>query len=110
MENVYCLFEGRHELPSNKGAICSSFDFTTFKVERSSLWEEAVASDDVTIIVTGLTPALTEFIRAWVNNHVTHDYSAHVGGCWYGWGVIQGRLSLMHYNNESKDYVVQRMF
>ena len=64
---VVSLFDSRHPLPPNQGAICSGFDFINQKAIRTELWQQAV--DHVNngsvlyLYVTGLTPALTEFTR-----------------------------------------------
>mgnify|MGYP003527289480 FL=1 len=61
---TYCLFEGRHELPQNSGAIFSAFDFMNF-APIPNVWmyedfmQQIKAGEVVRLIVTGLTPALT---------------------------------------------------
>ena len=97
---TYTLFEGRHELPSNEGAIFSSFDFDTKKgVETPLYWEAMSASikGGIKLIVTGLTPALTQFLRSVklsaVNSHDCNeedDTSANV--------------TLLHYDRETNSY------
>jgi len=60
---TYSLFAGRHELPTNLGPICESFDFANRRANKSDLYDEAVAyNGTVKLYVTGLTPALTEFL------------------------------------------------
>lgn len=96
---TYCLFAGRHELPENLGAICNGFNFETFQVEKSPLWKEAVVCPNCEIIVTGLTAALTQFISAWVNVNIRDNYASS-----------EKSLTLLHYNNETKGYVMQQVF
>lgn len=108
---TYCLFAGRHELPANEGAICDSFNFESFTVNKSQLWDVAVKSDDVRLYVTGLTPALTQFIKEWVKHHLDHDHSlSTMSGKMGGDGVIRGSLVLLHFNNQTSTYVEQRLF
>jgi hypothetical protein len=95
---TYCLFN-RHELPANLGAICEGFDFQTFEVKKSPFWKDAVLAENCEIIVTGLTPALTQFISAWVNVHIRDNYESS-----------EKSLTLLHYNAETKAYVSQQMF
>jgi hypothetical protein len=93
MENIktYCLFEGRHELPSNLGPICSSFDFEAKEPVRTELWDEATTHDGtVKLYVTGLTPALTQFLSdrvadsSWMANARTflYHYDSATGEYW----------------------------
>lgn len=58
----YALFEGRHQLPENEGAICQSFDFVSKSVVKTELWDKAIDDKECMLLVTGLTPALTQFI------------------------------------------------
>ena len=88
-ENTFCLFDGRHKLPSNLGAIAISFNFERFVTEKSELWNEALKTD-CKILVTGLTPALTEFISE----------KAKTGT----------KLVLLHFNNAINDYFEQKIF
>jgi hypothetical protein len=93
---TYCLFEGRHELPENEGALFLEFDFETFRGIKTNNYFEALKEiargQQVTVLVTGLTPALTEFISD----------AIHVN-------VNQGSLILLHYNSEKKKYQPQRV-
>lgn len=60
---TFSLFSGRHELPENLGPICESFDFVNKQANKSDLYNEAVTyNGTVKLYVTGLTPALTEFL------------------------------------------------
>ena len=101
---TFCLFEGRHELPTNEGAICSSFDFTTKQVVKSSLWKEAVNEPSCKLLVTGLTPALTEFISEWCDKHTYNrgDVYAQQDSCW-------ATLILLHFDSQSGEYWEQRV-
>jgi hypothetical protein len=96
---TYCLFAGRHELPANEGQICESFDFTTKKVVKTKLWLKAVQNfcdgEDVSILVTGLTPALTEFISHLLNLP-PEDFK-------------KGSLVLLHYDSSNSTYWEQRV-
>lgn len=64
--NYYCLFQGRHQLPPNEGALFASFDFSTFTGVKTPLYKAALEDLrkglEVLVYVTGLTPALTEFL------------------------------------------------
>ena len=90
---IYTLFQGRHELPANLGAIRTDFNFTTKKVVKSEHWVSALTElyngEIVYLIVTGLTPALTEFLSVIDKN---------------------ARLILLHYHNATKEYWQQPMF
>ena len=93
--NIFSLFTGRHPLPENKGAICSDFDFDRFRAVRSSLWSEALHKlkdgQEVRLIVTGLTPALTEFLSEAFKENAS------------------GKLILLHYNSSTQQYVEQEV-
>jgi hypothetical protein len=86
---TYSLFSGRHELPENEGALFNSFDFVSFKGNKTELYnkakEELRNEKEVSLIVTGLTPALTEFLSETKN--------------------LKGKLFLLHFNAETKTYV-----
>lgn len=110
MENqtkTFCLFN-RHELPENLGAICNDFNFETFAAEKSPLWEQAANTENCEIIVTGLTPALTEFISEWAKRNI------YVGQIEYGGETLphieNNKLVLLHYNNKTNSYVRQAIF
>jgi|AACY02.16.fsa_nt_gi hypothetical protein len=99
---VYSLFSGRHKLPENNGALFSDFDFNTFKGVETENYNKAIETlnngGTVAVIVTGLTPALTQFIaHAFrVRNESPHRSNA--------------TLSLQHYDRESGDYKPQNIF
>ena len=103
---TFCLFEGRHELPTNEGAICTSFDFATKKVVKSDLWQEAIKEIDCKIIVTGLTPALTEFISEWSNNWTYNRGDMFAQQDFYG-GFAN--LVLLHFDSQSGEYWEQKI-
>ena len=102
---TYCLFEGRHELPKNEGAICTSFDFATKKVVKSSLWLEAVNEFHCKIIVTGLTPALTEFISDWCNQWTYNRGDVYAQQDALGFA----KLILLHFDSQSGEYWEQQI-
>ena len=94
----FSLFEGRHELPVNEGAVCSGFDFAKFKSERTDNWQKLLVAideewEDVLLIVTGLTPALTELLGE--IGQMSHR-KAH--------------FFLLHYNAATSSYVKQLVF
>ena len=88
MDKIYCLFEARHQLPSNEGALCQDFDWSSLSTLRTNFWYEATAllaeGQTIRVIVTGLTPALTEFIS----------------DC----RCKKGQLILLHYDREADCY------
>ena len=96
----FCLFEGRHDLPENEGAIVASFDFDTHRCVRTPLWDKALTclrnGDIVKLIVTGLTPALIEFI-----SNVFQFGEVNFGRS--GKQYINN-LILLHYDSNTKEY------
>ena len=93
-----CLFDGRHDLPENAGAIIQSFDFETMKPEYSELFNEQIfplffskEKFCVELYVTGLTPALTDVIRE------------------FAMAECLNSLVLLHFNHATSDYVKQYM-
>lgn len=97
-EVKYSLFEGRHKLPDNEGALFSDFNFVSFEGVKTEKYHLAllnlVKGIKVVLYVTGLTPALTEFIKDAFDNKA-EGY---------------GSLVLMHYNSKTEKYIKQRMF
>ncbi len=95
MEIKYSLFKGRHELPKNKGALFSDFNFKSFEGVKTENYHiallELIQGNEVILYVTGLTPALTEFLK----------------DAFKFYGVGFGSLVLMHYNSESGKYIKQ---
>lgn len=114
----FSLFEGRHELPANEGALCSAFDFESFSAVKTDLWSAALESlkkgQDITLYVTGLTPALTEFLG---EARALYEELSFINGmdCAYselGHYVdsvpIMGSLYLAHYNRDCGEYIMQK--
>jgi hypothetical protein len=87
IENMYSLFEGRHELPFNKGAIFSSFSFDKREGVKTSLYNELLNEGGM-LIVTGLTPALTEFLSEFSNSV----------------NFKKNKLTLLHFDSNTKTY------
>jgi hypothetical protein len=87
---TYCLFEGRHEVPTNEGAIYEAFDFTAKAGIATQHWTDAIQhlanGGIVHLYVTGLTPALTEFLSYVKENFIAVD------------------LVLLHHDRESNGY------
>lgn len=111
---IYSLFEGRHDLPQNLGAICTSFDFTTKEVVKSQFWDEAVKTPKLTLIVTGLTPALTEFIFARMKHILAKEYMRAEDAYMYSVESYEHaqcsyETTLLHYDNTSKEYWEQKV-
>jgi hypothetical protein len=99
----YVLLDSRHEsVPVNRGPICEAYDFMNWRVIRTDLWSESLSAiysrEDVELIVTGLTQALTEYLQAYTQMVITHMY---LKGDIYGWG----KLTLLHYDKDSKLYI-----
>ena len=92
MKSLFCLFKGRHPLPKNKGELFQSFDFNTFKGVPTSYYAMALNSlsqhKTVNILVTGMTPALTQFLSDAVR-------------------IQKGDVILWHFNSNTKQYETQ---
>ncbi|MDR1101000.1 MAG: hypothetical protein LBL34_01365 [Clostridiales bacterium] len=91
-EQVYCLFEGRHELPQNNGvvfnAVVNPADIAGIEAQASDF--VAKLGDDVdgiTVYVTGLTVGTVSLIKACANKGVG--------------------LTLLHYNAATGEYMPQ---
>lgn len=90
---VLALFAGRHELPAHDYVIYSSFDFERKRaIETPEFGEfvmKATMADfaDVRVIVTGLTPALIQFLKTYKNH---------------------SSITLLHYDIVSKEYWEQK--
>jgi hypothetical protein len=110
MTQTFSLFQDRHELPVNLGAICEGFNFKTFTAEKTPLWQKAVHSKDCEIYTTGLTPtpALTEFVSEWVKENLYVEEGEYSGEK-YSF-IRENKLCLLHYNNVTKQYVRQVLF
>lgn len=91
--NVYSLFDNRHTLPDNSGSLFSDFDFKTFKGVKTELYYEALKKlqngETIYIYVTGLTPAITEFLFDAIRI------------------VDKPKIVLLHYNKEINEYIPQ---
>ena len=103
---VFCLFEGRHPLPPNEGPLYYDFDFVEMKawcrkvVTALNAFENG---EQVAVIVTGLTPALTKFIS------VAYKHAA-----WIDTNPLEikftGTLILLHWNKRKQEYFEQIIF
>ena len=83
------LIEGRHEMPVDE------YVFETLPMEGSLAdkipqlkelaeeWIESKGNTKIDLYVTGMTPVLTAFLRAWGN---------------------KSRLTLLHFDNSTKEY------
>jgi hypothetical protein len=93
---TYCLFSGRHKLPENQGPLFLEFDFKEFRGVKTSQYFDAIqkigSGEIVEVIVTGLTPALTEFIA----DMITFNK--------------EGSLNLLHYTSQTESYNRQKVF
>jgi hypothetical protein len=104
---IYSLFTGRHDLPDNSGAICESFDFTTNKAIKTPLWNE-LKENGGKLIVTGLTPALTEFLSDYTSfNYVPVDDVYHNARD-FDADYNHAGLILLHYDKNSNSYWEQK--
>lgn len=113
---TYALFEGRpdHELPPHMGALCLGFDFSAKKVERSPKWNEAILAGhesevpvEVRVIVTGLTPAMAEFMAAFIGTYTVQIWDWYMKPQYHQQPVS---LVLMHWDRETKTYWDQVVF
>ena len=104
MNKTYCLFSDRHDLPLNEGSICLSFNFSTLTVIKNDSNWNALLNEGGKLMVTGLTPALIEFLIAWKNKWYFHTCDLYA--------EYQGqdcpKLLLLHYNNVTKEYWEQK--
>ena len=101
---TYSLFGDRHDLPSNEGSIGLSFNFNTFTVIKNDSNWNSLLNEGGYLIVTGLTPALIEFLIAWKKKWFMHTADMYA--------QYQGEdcplLILLHYNNVTKEYWEQK--
>lgn len=86
---TYCLFDGRHDMPENSGALFSEVAFDTFECTRTEKYEEAMQSGEFRLYCTGLTAAALTLL---------HDAMKR--------GVS---IHFLHYNRETGDYVEQAL-
>lgn len=104
---TYSLFSGRHELPENQGAICQAFDFDSKTVIKTELWDKALQDQSCRLYVTGLTPALTQFIAEYKERN-TMAYSGISAG--YPMGICMcPSITLLHYDNATGAYWEQKV-
>lgn len=90
--NTWCLFEGHHQLPQNRGPLFGASE-NPLSPERAEGFMQALATfasgEVVRLYVTGATFALTEF----------------VGTCFQALGAgAQGSLVLLHFNRDTGGY------
>lgn len=123
MEKIFVLFTARHDVPINEGALCESFDFTVFEAIKTANWQIALNSmrngSTIKVIVTGLTPTITEFITnaikwcsystcdAWEAEYVSQALEPKAVNCPVKYN---GHLILMHFNKDTSSYVEQSIF
>jgi hypothetical protein len=101
---IFSLFQDRHDLPSNDGSICLSFNFSTLTVVKNDDNWNALLNEGGKLLVTGLTPALIEFLIVWKNKWYFH--TADLYAEWQSDDCP--RLILLHYNNVTKEYWEQK--
>jgi|SRR6056300_80270 hypothetical protein len=89
---------GRHDIEGVEkyiyaGQVDAPLDFKTHQNAAVSFLTECVEQDihQINLYITGLTPVLTAFLKAWINT-----------GCIVG-------LTLYHYNRETNSYIAQEM-
>jgi hypothetical protein len=107
------LFD-RHSLPENDGAICTGFDFESFSAVKSPLWDTCIDyltefennydHRELEVIVTGLTPALTQFLAELTQKFMEKTYE----GVWLA--GYSRKLKLLHFNAVTSQYVTQEFF
>lgn len=101
---AFALFADRHELPPNRGGLYTGFDWRKRRAIRNPTAYTAALDElrhgrDVRLYVTGLTPALTEFVRVAVRLRLD----------WSTIGRRTGGLILLHYNRDERTYFEQRI-
>ncbi len=98
------LFAGRHELPDNEGPLYTGWDFKTQLGEKSPLVASALETlfdgIDVNVYVTGLTPALSEFL----------SLAFAAGVATLGQFRTVGKLTLLHFDRDTNGYWSQRIW
>ena len=97
-KKYYSLFEGRHELPENEGAVFSEFDFETFtpKFTEVGCWVIAGRNTEHNVYVTGLTPALCFLIEKFVEINKFQK--------------LNSKLVLWHYDRDTNSYRISGVF
>jgi hypothetical protein len=102
----YALFAARHPLPANEGALCLDFNFGMGHMVKSPLWETAMSDPNCRVYVTGLTPALTEFIGEFFRHQIQVITASGMGDYW----EPTASLTLLHFDRESGTYWEQKIF
>lgn len=71
--SVRCLFAGRHPIPTDPDPLYRDWDFAiqtgVLAPGHHDFCERALGSEPTHVVVTGLTPALTEFVFSWVQTN-----------------------------------------
>ena len=109
----YSLFAARHEMPENSGPLFEYYDFNRFSGEKNAgcwfgaLEEITKTGGCVLLYVTGLTPALTEFLAAVASEdrggtlclmHWDKEASQYRPQVFCGNLVVSNSLSVIHYH------------
>ncbi len=82
----FVLFAGRHDMPDNEGAVFQSFSFEKMEgVYEKNFTEYMKTTNEVTIYVTGLTPAVIQVCRDYKNK----------------------KIIFLHFNRDEGNYVEQ---
>lgn len=118
-----CLFEGRHTLPGNQGPLFSGVDFKKMEGIKTPLYDRVLSllrdpygENEVRIYVTGFTPALVQLLaeyaqegqNCWLNAYDAGNVQDELENVPYAKGTFSNKLILLHYNNETGDYVERR--
>lgn len=90
--STYCLFTGRHELPVNEGPIFESWDFQNNLGKPTKNYFKLLEQGGE-LLVTGLTPALTDFLSTYVEMWRQEKDAP--------------KLTLRHYDTQSGKYWAQ---
>lgn len=92
----YSLFDGRHDLPDNEGAICDGFNFETFSpvytAKKTGMMNKFSDGKKIELLVTGLTPALTAILSEFVSKK----------------DAFSGEVYLLHFDKNANKYVKQQ--
>jgi len=119
----YALFSGRHDIKDTiEGGLCASFDFKSFRPAKEKGWAEALKElkkgGDVGIYLTGLTPAITQFLEEAVHVAGESRAASHHQGLIDGEdkpvvidkAYFSGHLYLYHYDKDLRKWRGQRFF
>ena len=97
----YCMFEDRHILPKNRGAIYKKYTWSTKRLVKTHQWEESLYNvkmgNTIRLYVTGLTPVLVEFIKEYIKIKIQNIKDDQP----------YGDLILLHHNKLTKKYEEQ---